>query len=143
MPYGPIELLVVKFPGNQFSGEIIPAMAELVEGGLVRIIDILFISKSEDEIVSEAELADLVDDVYAAFDPIIDELAGLLTHEDALQLAELLTPNSSAGILLFENVWAKRFADAVAAAQGEVLMNERIPRVAIEQLVAEQLEALA
>lgn len=143
MPYGPIELLVVKFPGNQFTGEIIPALKELVDSGTIRIIDILFISKSEEEIVTEAELGELLDEVYAAFDPLVDELAGLLTHDDAVEIAKLLPPNSSAGIMLFENAWAKRFADAIVAANGEVLLNERIPRAAIEELIAEQLEAMA
>lgn len=143
MPYGPIELLVVKFPGNQFTGEIIPALKELVDSGTIRIIDILFISKSEEEIVTEAELGELLDEVYAAFDPLVDELAGLLTHDDAVEISKLLPPNSSAGIMLFENAWAKRFADAIVAANGEVLLNERIPRAAIEELIAEQLEAMA
>ncbi|RIK45615.1 MAG: hypothetical protein DCC58_05900 [Chloroflexi bacterium] len=143
MPYGPIELLVVKFPGNQFTGEIIPALKELVDSGTIRIIDILFISKSEEEIVTEAELGELLDEVYAAFDPLVDELAGLLTHDDAVEIAKLLPPNSSAGIMLFENAWAKHFADAIVAANGEVLLNERIPRAAIEELIAEQLEAMA
>jgi hypothetical protein len=143
MAYGPIELLVVGFPGNRFSGEITPALAELVEGGLIRIIDVLFIQKDAEGNVTETELTDLVADVYEALDPLVAEVANLLTHDDALALATSLAPNSSAGILLFENVWARRFADAVVNANGEVLINERIPRVVIDQLLAEYSDAVA
>jgi hypothetical protein len=143
MAYGPIELLVVEFPGNQFSGEITPALKELVDSGLIRIIDILFIQKLDDGTVVETELTDLVDDVFTAFEPLVDEDAGedFLSHDDALGLAESLDPGSSAGIMLFENVWATRFADAVRAADGQVVLNERIPRSVIEELVAEHAAA--
>lgn len=140
MPYGPIELLVLEFPGNQFTGAITPALAELVEHGTIRIIDILFIQKDADGALSEMELDDLVDDARSAFDPLVDELAGFLTHDDVVTLTAALAPNSSAGIMLFENVWAKSFADAVVDAKGRVLVNERIPRAAIDELISAQTE---
>lgn len=143
MSYGPIELLVVEFPGNQFTGEIAPALTELVEGGMIRIIDILFVQKDAKGVVTETELTDLFEDVFAAFDPVVDELAGLITHDDALQLSTSLPPNSSAGIMLFENAWAKRFADAVANANGHVVVNERIPRAVIDALIMSQAEPAA
>jgi hypothetical protein len=140
MPYGPIELLVLEFPGNEFSGEITPALAELVDSGTIRIIDILFVQKDADGNVIESELSDLTESDFAVFDPVIDELAGLLTHEDALYLTSALAPNSSAGIMLFENVWARRFTDAVVQANGRLIVNERIPRAVIEELVAAHAE---
>lgn len=143
MPFGPIELLVVKFPGNQFTGEIIPAMQELIDHDIIRIVDILFVTKDANGAVTEQELSDLVDDLYAAYDPVVDDVNGLLTHEDAEQLTASMDNNSSAGIMLFENVWAKRFADAVANANGEVILNERIPRSVIEELVASYDESEA
>lgn len=141
MPFGPIELLVVKFPGNQFSSEIIPAMQELIDHDIIRIVDILFVTKDADGVVTEQELSDLVDDLYAAYDPVVDDVNGLLTHEDAEQLTSSMSNNSSAGIMLFENVWAKRFADAVANSNGEVILNERIPRSVIDELLANYDEA--
>jgi hypothetical protein len=140
MPYGPIELLVLEFPGNRFSGEITPALTELVDSGTIRIIDILFVQKDADGNIVESELSDLTETDFADFDPVIDELAGLLTHEDALYLTAALEPNSSAGIMLFENVWAKRFTDAVVKADGRLVVNERIPRAVIEELVAAHAE---
>jgi uncharacterized membrane protein len=137
MNLGPIELLVVQFPGSQFSGEITPALEELVQDDVIRIIDILFVQKQADGTVTWAELSDLVDDVAQAFAPLVDLLDNaLLTDEDAVSLAESLAPGSSAGVLLFENVWATRFADAVVNSNGRVIVNERIPRSAIEGLVA-------
>jgi hypothetical protein len=138
MSYGPIELLVVKFPGSQFTGDITPALRELVEGGLIRIIDILFVQKDADGNVTETELHDLVEDLYKAYEPLVADWAGLLTHDDAIQLTSALEANSSAGILLFENTWASKFASAVRSANGQVLVNERIPHAVIEELVAAQ-----
>lgn len=136
MSYGPIELLMIDFPGSKFSGEIMPALTELVESGTIRIIDILIVRKDADGSVTDMELSDLVDAESAAFEPLIDELAGLLTHDDAQHLAASMPMDSTAGIMLFENVWAKRFADAVVNAHGEVVINERIPRVVVDELLA-------
>ncbi len=140
MPFGPIELLVIEFPGNQFTGDLTPALTELIDTGAIKIIDILFVTKHADGHVSEMELSELVDPLFTAYDPLVDDVSGLLTHEDAELLTSSMAPESSAGIMLFENVWAKRFADAVTAAKGEVLVNERIPRAVIEELVAAQAE---
>lgn len=143
MPYGPIELLVLEFPGNQFTGEVAPALTDLVSSGTIRIVDILFVKKDADGNVTETELSDLTEGAFAAFDPVVDELAGLITHDDALYLTAALAPNSSAGIMLFENAWAKRFADAVVSANGHVIINERIPRAVIDELVAAHAEPAA
>lgn len=141
MPLGPIELLEVKFPGNQFTGEIAPALAELVEDGLIRVIDIVFVGKDADGTVTNFELSDLDDDTYAAFDPIVDEIAGLLSEDDLQAVAATLENNTSIGLLLFENVWAARFAEAIRQAKGEVVLNERIPRAVIETLMAARIVA--
>ena len=137
MPLGPVELLEVKFPGNQFKGEIVPALKELVENGTIRIIDIVFVRKERDGTVAKVEINDLADDEYAAFDPLVSELAGLISEDDVQRLASGLENNSSAGIMLFENTWATRFVTAVRRARGEVILNERIPRSVIEQLMSQ------
>jgi hypothetical protein len=142
MSYGPIELLVVGFPDSKPTGLVAPAIAELVESGLIRIIDIMFIQKDANGVVTETELSELAEDVYVVFDPLVSDLAGLLTTDDAQRLGAALAPNTAAGVMLFENVWAKSFADAVAAANGQVILNERIPRAVIEQLVASQVDEL-
>jgi hypothetical protein len=142
MPLGPVELIVVKFPGNKFTGEIAPALADLVDKGLVRIIDLLFVAKDADGTVLVEEIANLGDDEYAQFEAVVSDVNGMLNEEDAHQFAGLLEPNSSAGLLLFEHTWATTFADALANADGELLYAERIPRAAIEAL-EEEAEAEA
>ena len=135
-PLGPIELLVVKFPGNKFSGEIIPALGDLVENGTVRIVDLLFAVKSKEGDVTVLEFSDLAPDLFGQWDPLVSDVSPMLNENDAHQLAASLENNSSAALMLFENTWATRFVDAVSNASGEVVVNERIPRSVVQELTA-------
>jgi uncharacterized membrane protein len=137
MAVGPIELLVVKFPGNQFKGEIAPALQELVETGTIRIIDLIFAIKDEEGALAIVELNALGDETLAVFEPEPSELSGSLTEDDARSLSGGLENNSSAAILLFENTWATKFVDAMRNANGELILIERVPRVVIDDLIAE------
>jgi Family of unknown function (DUF6325) len=137
MAIGPIELLVVKFPGNQFKGEIAPALQELVQTGTIRIIDLIFAIKDEEGTLAILELNALGDQALAVFAPEPSELSGSLTEDDARALSGGLENNSSAAILLFENTWATRFVDAMRNANGQLVMIERVPRVVIDELIAE------
>jgi hypothetical protein len=139
MSLGPIELLVVKFPGNQFTGEVAAALKELVEGGLIRVVDILFVHKDEGGEMTVLEINDLDDDNFSRFDPVVSDITGMLTVDDARRLAAGLDDNSSGAIMLFENAWATRFRDALLNANGQLVLNERIPKVIIDQLVAESV----
>jgi Family of unknown function (DUF6325) len=139
MSLGPIEVLMLRFPGNQFRGEIAPALADLIDNGTIRVIDLLFAIKDEEGSLDVLELSDMEGDL-SVFKPMTSELADTLTEEDARVLAQSLPNNSSAAIMLFENTWAKAFADAVARANGEVVLNERIPRAAVEELIAASSE---
>lgn len=133
---GPIEFLALKFPGNEFRGEILPALTDLIEADTIRIVDLLFVQKATDGAVRVIEVADLGQDDYAAFDQVVSNVSGLLGNDDAQMVANALEPNSSAALMLFENVWATRFVDAVANANGEVIMSERIPRAMLDEMVA-------
>ena len=136
MSVGPIEYLVVAFPGNKFKGEIIPALAELVESNTIRILDLVFILKDEGN-VAAIELAELdPEDEAAAMSDISEVDAGLLNEDDIALAAESLEPNSSAGLLVFENVWATRFAEAVRNADGQLIANERIPYDVVQAALA-------
>jgi uncharacterized membrane protein len=137
MAIGPIELLVVKFPGNQFKGEIAPALQELVETGTIRIIDLIFAIKDEEGTLAVIELNALGDETLAVFEPEQSELSGSLTEDDARTLTGGLENNSSAAILLFENTWATKFVEAMRNANGELVMIERVPRAVIDELIAE------
>ena len=137
MSIGPIEYLVVAFPGNKFKGEIVPALAELVENETIRILDLVFIIKDEDGNVGAIELAELdPEDEAAAMSDIADVNAGLLNEDDIQLAADALEPNSSAGLLVFENVWATRFAEAVRNADGQLVANERIPYDVVQAALA-------
>ena len=137
MSVGPIELIAIKFPGNKFTGEIVPALAELIEQNTIRVIDIIFVRKSEDGVVDVIEISELDDDTYATYEAVIADVGGMLGEEDAQQFSGLLEANSSAAVMVFENVWATRFVEAVRNANGELIFNERIPRAVIEALEAE------
>lgn len=144
MSLGPVEMLLVKFPGNQFTGEIVPALKELVDTNTVRILDLLFVKKDADGSLTIIEVDEVdEDDVYDAFDPLVPEVNGFLSESDAITLAQSLEPNSSAALLLFENVWATRFRDAIVNAKGQVLLSERIPQRVIEALSSTEPQPIA
>src|SRR5260221_209217 len=113
MSLGPVELLVVEFPGNQFKGEIVPALKELVDKQMIRIVDFVFVRKEADGTVSSLELNQLDDGEYATFDPIVADVTGLLSDDDVRQLGELLDDNSSAGLVLFEKWGWKQHDNAL------------------------------
>jgi hypothetical protein len=131
-PMGPVEVLVVEFPGNRFTGEIAPAIVELEDAGLVNVLDLVFVSKDADGTVTWFELPSLPDEIASAFAPI-DHGRELLSEEDIADVADGLDPESSIGVVVWENVWAARFANAVRKANGRVLLNERIPREEVEK----------
>ena len=124
--------MVVEFPGNKFNGDIVPALAELTKSGTIRIIDLLFINKDEEGNVSSVELSNLPRQEAAAFDDLDCEVNDLLNEEDIMRAAEMLQPNSSAGVLVFENVWATRLRDAIVNSGGRLVDNARIPAAVVE-----------
>jgi hypothetical protein len=136
MPLGPLELVVVSFPGNRFTGEIIPALTELVDSGTIHIVDLLFVHKDHTGQVEVFEYSDLGPEISDQLTPLLDDTTSMLNEDDAHDLAAALDFNSSAGVLLFENTWATRLATAVRNAKGEVVFNERIPQAAVEALEA-------
>jgi Family of unknown function (DUF6325) len=135
MSIGPVEYLIVAFPGNQFKGEIVPALQEQVEAGNIRIIDLAFVMKDADGAVVTAELGDLDSEVFKAFDSLSPETMGLLNEEDLAAAGEELDPNSSAALLVWEDVWATKIRDAIVNAGGEVLDLERVPYQVVEAAV--------
>ena len=136
MPLGPVELLAVKFPRERVQGDVANALRDLVESGTIRVIDLLIVRKNAQGVVTMSELDDLDAEDYAAIDPLVSDITGLLSREDVDQLSSLMDNDSSAAVLLFENTWATHFRDAVVNAHGEVLYNERIPRVVVDEVIA-------
>jgi uncharacterized membrane protein len=136
MSIGPVEILVIGFPGNKFTGEAAPALAELVEAGLIRVIDLVFVTKDAEGDVVAIELNDIDQSISVAFQPHVEEPSGLLADEDIEDLGADLAPNSSAAILLFEHLWATKFRDAVLDSGGELLASIRIPKEVMDEVVA-------
>jgi hypothetical protein len=124
---GPVEYIVVGFPGNEFRGEIAPALADLVEAGTIRIIDIAFAGKDENGDVIAFELSGLDPDVQKALEKLGAEPTGLFNEEDLMAVAETLDPGSSAAVIAWENVWAKGVAAAIRDAGGQLFDYDRVP----------------
>ena len=135
MSIGPVEYMIVAFPGNRLKGEIVPALAELVEAGTLRIIDLAFVMKDADGVVVTAEMGDLDSDVFKAFDALSPETMGLLNQEDLAAAGEELEPNSSAALLVWEDVWATKLRDAILNAGGELLDLERVPHEVVNAAI--------
>ena len=127
MTYGPVDFLAVKFPGNQFKGEILGAMTELVENKTVRILDLVIIMKDEQGRVAVREVGQQAAEMLVIFDPSKVETHGMIKLADIDMIADQLENNTSAGIMLFENLWAIKFKEALLNAQAELVMQERIP----------------
>jgi hypothetical protein len=133
---GPVELLFVEFPGNQFTGEIIPALTELIEQGTISVIDLVFVAKDADGNSVGIALEDLPDDAKDAFSSLVAEVAELIAEEDVEDLAEGLEPNSSAAILLFEHTWAIPFRDAIVNSGGQLVARLPITEEALAEIAA-------
>jgi uncharacterized protein DUF6325 len=129
---GPVQYLIVAFPGNRFSGEIAPALADLVEAGTIRIIDIAFAGKDADGNTMAFELADLDPEVRQGLENIGATTGGLFNEEDLMAAAEELEPDTSAALLLWEDVWAARVADAMRDAGGVLFDFGRIPHEVVQ-----------
>jgi hypothetical protein len=129
---GPVDYLIVAFPGNEFRGEIAPAIAKQVEAGTIRIIDLAFVTKTEDGDVAALELTDIDPEVRAGFEDLGIEVNGLFNEDDLMAAAEELDPNSSAALLVWENVWARETAQAIRDAGGEIYDFARVPHEVVQ-----------
>lgn len=123
---GPIDYLLVEWPGKQPNGEVAPHLVDLVDRGLIRILDLVFIAKDEEGNVAALELADLGGEVteLAVFE---GASSGLLGDDDVAEAAGVLEPGTSAALLVFENSWAGPFVAAVRRSGGELVASGRIP----------------
>ncbi len=127
MAIGPVEYIIIGFPENNFKGEIVPALADLVESGTVRILDLVFVMKDADGTVTTVEYEDL-----PGMSDLEGEADGLLSEEDLEMVSEVLEPNSSGLMIVWEDLWATRLAAALRDAGGVILSGERIPHEIVE-----------
>jgi hypothetical protein len=127
---GPIDYLLIEWPGRQPTGEVAPHVIDLVDRGLIRILDLAFIAKAEDGSVAALEISDLGSEV-AAFAAFEGAPSGLLSDEDTSEAASALEAGTSAALLVFENRWAAPFAAAVRHSGGQLVASGRIPIQAV------------
>ncbi len=136
MAVGPIEYIVVGFPGNKFNGQIVPELAKLIESRTIRILDLIFVGKDDGGDVVAFEFDQL--DELEAFASLDGDIGGLLSDEDVAYVGSILEPGNSAALLVWEDLWAAPFAAAVLDSGGVLLESARIPH----QLAQEALAAL-
>lgn len=123
---GPIDYLLVEWPGRQPTGEAAPHLIDLVDRGLIRILDLVFLRKDEDGSLARLEISDLGDQVEA-FADFRGASSGLLSDEDADEAGSALEPGTSAALLVYENRWAAPFASALRRSGGQLVATGRIP----------------
>ena len=129
---GPVEYMIVAFPGNQFRGEIAPALAKLVEAGTIRLMDVVFVGKDADGEVVAFELQELDPDVREGLEKLGIEETGLFNEEDLQAAAEELEPDMSAALLVWEDVWAREVAQAMRDAGGVLFDFGRLPHEVVQ-----------
>lgn len=130
---GPVDYLVIEFPGSKFNGEIAPTLVDLVDRGIIRVLDLIMIVKEADGSFDAIEIADVDESVAGELRRLEAHVAELLSEEDVVSLAAAIEPGSTAALLVYENKWAAPFATAVRHSGGQLVANGRIP---IQALVA-------
>ena len=137
MTYGPIDFIALEFKGNKFRGDILPELFELVNKEIIRIIDMVVILKDQDGEVTVLEMKELDPETISIFDPLHVAVTSIITRQDIDALAEQLENNSTAGAMLIENLWAVKTKEAMLAADGRLVMFERIPHDVVVEALAD------
>ena len=139
MSYGAIDYLALEFDTGKLRGEILPELLDLVHKKIVRVIDLVIIQKYTDGNYEALEIEQLSPDLLGVFDPLELEISGLIQVEDIEMIAAEMKANTTAAMLLVENLWAIKFGEAVLRADGRVVLHDRIPF----EVVNETLELFA
>jgi hypothetical protein len=124
--HGPVDYVLLEFPTDQLTGEAAPALMDLVESGVIRLLDLLVISKGEDGSVEGIELTDPTSE-HGGFAYFAGARSGLLGDDDIGLAAEAMTPGTVAALIVYENSWAAPFVSAVRNSGGELIASQRIP----------------
>ena len=127
--HGPVDFLLIQFPADRLTGQVTPRLVELVESGIIRLYDLIVISKTEDGAVEAVELRE--SPVAQEFQYFAGASSGLLDDEDLRQAADAMDPGTVAALLVYENSWAVPFVAAARASGGDVIAGGRIPATVI------------
>jgi len=137
MGIAPVDYIAVAFPGNKFSGAILPEIKKLVDAGTIRVLDLVIITKDEEGNVAAVEASEASPELAASLAALGIEGKNLLGQDDFEDIGEALEPNSACGLMVWENVWAADFAKSLRDADGILLGQGRIPAAFLEELMAE------
>ncbi len=137
MDIGPLEYVVIGFEDDHFTNEILPALNAIQENGLIRAVDLLFVSKAADGAVTVREVSELNDEELRPYAGIVEDLTGLFTAEDVEKLAEAIPPSTSAVIILLEHTWTIELMEAVRRAGGVFFTGGLVTPDALAQVSAE------
>ena len=135
MTLGPASVLAIEFTGGQYRGEILNALVELVQAGTVRVIDAVAVKKDGEGKITTLEINQLGAGDLHVFDPLKAEITGLLSYQDIQDIGAMLDPNTAAGLLVLEHMWANNLAQAILHAKGKVVLN----RLLVPEVVQENL----
>jgi uncharacterized membrane protein len=139
MTFGPIDFIALELKGNQFNGEIMNELTDLVSNEIIRILDLVVVKRDEQGQVTMRELRELEPKTLQIFDPLKAEISGMVTADDIKMIGERLEDNTTAAIMLFENLWAVKLKQDIMQANGRLVMHERIPH----EVVVEAVQDLA
>ena len=139
MTYGPIDFFALEFKTDQLKGEVMPELLELVKNKIIRLVDLVIIRKDQDGHYQVLEMEELAPNILSIFDPLDVEISGIIQVEDIKVIAEEMEDNTTAALLLIENLWAIKFGEAAVRASGRMVMFDRIPF----EVVNETLEIFA
>lgn len=131
-----VDFVVVEFPGNVISGKVAEQLRELAARDIIRVIDMVFVTKAADGTVTASELPQLDGEAFQSFDPVAQALDGLIGEDDIATVGEMLPPDTTACVLLFEHLWATWLRDAITDGGGTIHHLERIPAAAVEEVAA-------
>ncbi len=137
---GPVDWIVVEFPGSKFNGEIAPVLEDLAERGLVKILDLMMLVKDDAGALEIFELSDLEGGELGELRTDEAELAMILSEQDVLDIAETIQPGSTAAVLVWENLWAAPLGSAIRHAGGQLVASGRIPIQAVIAAIEADLE---
>jgi uncharacterized membrane protein len=134
---GPVEMLAVAFPGSELKGAIVPALRELVESGVIRILDLAFVKKELDGTVTALEVNELDDDGKRPYGALGAPEQQYVKHDDLVEVAQDLDPGDSAALLVWEDRWAMKLAAAIRDVNGKVLALEHVPHETVDDVLDE------
>jgi hypothetical protein len=138
---GPVDYIVVEFPGSQFDGSIATVLADLVDRGIIRVLDVILIAKGDDGEIDVLEVSDFDDSALDELRRFETEIALLLSEDDVVNLAGAVDPGTTAAVLVYENTWAAPFGAAVRHRGGQLVASGRIPIQALLAAIEEDEDA--